>query len=204
LEEKSTYFTLLKRSEGFYAEKGSKFIGIALPCSSADQAKELLEAARKEHPKAGHFCYAYRFGLNGDQYRANDDGEPSNSAGAPILGQLQSFEITNVLIIVLRYYGGTKLGVGGLINAYRTGAKEAILAGKIVEREVYEWININFEYPDMPTVMNLIKKHQLEMVEHEFEISCRIKTNLRVNFAQEIKAELNSLDSVKINVIGTY
>ena len=194
----------MKRSEGFYAEKGSKFIGIALPCSSADQAKELLEAARKEHPKAGHFCYAYRFGLNGDQYRANDDGEPSNSAGAPILGQLQSFEITNVLIIVLRYYGGTKLGVGGLINAYRTGAKEAILAGKIVEREVYEWININFEYPDMPTVMNLIKKHQLEMVEHEFEISCRIKTNLRINFAQEIKAELNSLDSVKINVIGTY
>ena len=194
----------MKRSEGFYAEKGSKFIGIALPCSSAEEAKELLEAARKEHPKAGHFCYAYRFGLNGDEYRANDDGEPSNSAGAPILGQLQSFEITNVLIIVLRYYGGTKLGVGGLINAYRTGAKEAILSGKIIEREVYEWININFEYPDMPTVMNLIKKHQLEMVEHEFEISCRIKTNLSVNFAQEIKAELNSLDSVEINLIGTY
>ena len=194
----------MKRSEGFYAEKGSKFIGIALPCSSADGAKELIEAARKEHPKAGHFCYAYRFGLNGDEYRANDDGEPSNSAGAPILGQLQSFELTNVLIIVLRYYGGTKLGVGGLINAYRTGAKEAILAGKIVEREVYEWININFEYSDMPTVMNLIKKHQLEMVEHEFEISCRIKTNLRVNFAPEIKAELNKLDSVEINVIGTY
>lgn len=204
MSENSTYLTLLKRSEGFYTEKGSKFIGIALPCSTADEAKELLEAARKEHPKAGHFCYAYRFGLNGDEYRANDDGEPSNSAGAPILGQLQSFEITNVLIIVLRYYGGTKLGVGGLINAYRTGAKEAILAGKIVEREVYEWVNINFEYSDMPTVMNLVKKHQLEMVEHEFEISCRIKTNLSVNFAQEIKAELNNLDSVQINVIGVY
>lgn len=194
----------MKRSEGFYAEKGSKFIGIALPCSSADKAKDLLEAARKEHPKAGHFCYAYRFGLNGDEYRANDDGEPSNSAGAPILGQLQSFEITNALIIVLRYYGGTKLGVGGLINAYRTGAKEAILAGEIVEREVYEWINIRFEYSDMPSVMNLIKKHQLEMVEHEFEINCRIKTNLSVNFAQEIKAELDALDSVEINVIGKY
>ncbi|MFK7785393.1 MAG: YigZ family protein [Crocinitomicaceae bacterium] len=202
--EKSTYQTLLKRSEGFYAEKGSKFIGIALPCASADQAKELLEAARKEHPKAGHFCYAYRFGLTGDEYRANDDGEPSNSAGAPILGQLQSFELTNMLIIVLRYYGGTKLGVGGLINAYRTGAKDAILAGKIVEREVYEWINILFEYPDMPSVMNLIKKHKLEMVENEFEISCRIKTNLSINLAQEIITELDKLDSVKIERIGTY
>jgi len=204
LNNKSKYLTLLKRSEGFYAEKGSKFIGIAQPCSSADEAKELLEAAQKEHPKARHFCYAYRFGLTGDEYRANDDGEPSNSAGAPILGQLQSFELTNTLIIVLRYFGGTKLGVGGLINAYRTGAKEAILAGKIVEREVYEWINIYFEYPDMPAVMNLIKKHQLEMVEHEFEVSCKIKTNLSTTFAEEIKAELDALDSVEINEIGIY
>lgn len=204
LSEKSTYLTLRKRSEGMYSEKGSKFIGIALPCSTADEAKELIELVRQEHHKARHFCYAYRFGLTGDDYRANDDGEPSNSAGAPILGQLQSFEVTNVLIVVVRYYGGVKLGVGGLINAYRTGAKEALQAGKIVEREVFEWVNITFEYPDMPAVMNLIKKHQLEMVEHEFEISCRIKTNLSVNFAEEIKSELTSLESVEINVIGTY
>lgn len=204
MSEKSTYLTLSKRSEGEYSEKGSKFIGIALPCSSANEAKEHIESFRKEHPKAGHFCYAYRFGLTGDEYRANDDGEPSNSAGPPILGQLQSFELTNVLIVVLRYYGGTKLGVGGLINAYRTGAKDAILSGKIVEREVFEWITINFEYADMPSVMNLIKKHRLEMVEHEFEISCQIKTNLSINFAQEIKSELKSLDSVEINIIGIY
>ena len=202
--EKSTYLTLLKRSEGLYSEKGSKFIGIALPCSTAEKAKELIELIQKEHHKAGHFCYAYRFGLTGAEYRSNDDGEPSNSAGPPILGQLQSFELTNVLIVVLRYYGGTKLGVGGLINAYRTGAKEAILSGKIIEREVFEWVWINFEYSDMPTVMNLIKKHQLEMVEHEFEISCRIKTNLSVNFALEIKSELKALDTVEINIIGTY
>ncbi|MCJ8288654.1 MAG: YigZ family protein [Flavobacteriales bacterium] len=204
MSEKSTYLTLSKRCEGLYSEKGSKFIGIAQPCSNADEAKELLELVRKEHHKAGHFCYAYRFGLTGAEYRSNDDGEPSNSAGPPILGQLQSFELTNVLIVVLRYYGGTKLGVGGLINAYRTGAKEAILSGKIIEREVFEWITISFEYPDMPSVMNLIKKYQLEMVEHEFEISCRIKTNLSVNFAQEIKSELKNLDSVEINLIGTY
>ena len=204
MSEKSTYLTLSKRSEGEYSEKGSKFIGIALPCSNADEAKELIDSFKKEHPKAGHFCYAYRFGLTGDEYRANDDGEPSNSAGAPILGQLQSFELTNALIVVLRYYGGTKLGVGGLINAYRTGAKEAILAGKIIEREVFEWVRISFEYPDMPTVMNLLKKHKLEMVEHEFEISCSIKTNLSVNFADEIKSELENLDSVEIEVIGIY
>ncbi len=204
MSKTSTYLTLLKRSEGLYSEKGSKFIGVALPCSDADEAKKIIELLRKEHPKAGHFCYAYRFGITGTEYRANDDGEPSNSAGPPILGQLQSFELTNVLIVVLRYYGGTKLGVGGLINAYRTGSKEAILSGKIIEREVFEWITINFEYADMPSVMNLIKKHRLEMVEHEFEISCRIKTNLSVNFAIEIKSELKSLESVKINIIGTY
>lgn len=201
---KSTYLTLAKRSEGQYKEKGSKFIGVALPCSTAEDAKELIELVRKEHHQARHFCYAYRFGLEGDLYRTNDDGEPSNSAGAPILGQLQSFEITNVLIIVVRYYGGTKLGVGGLINAYRTGAKEAIEAGKIVEKEVFEWVWINFEYSDMPDVMNTLKKFQLEMIEHEFELTCRIKTNLTLNFAAEIKAELNTFDSVNIIEIGRY
>lgn len=204
LSEIATYHTLKGRSEGLYAEKGSKFIGVALPCSSADEAKEQLDALRAEHPKASHFCYAYRFGLNGDEYRANDDGEPSNSAGAPILGQLQSFDLTNALVVVLRYYGGTKLGVGGLINAYRTGAKEAILAGKIIEREVFEWVRIRFEYADMPSVMNLIKKYQLEMVEHEFEVSCAIKTNLSLNFAEEIKSELSALSTVNIDVIGQY
>lgn len=201
---KTTYLTLQKRSEGIYLEKGSKFIGIALPCSTADEAKELLDKIRQEHHKARHFCYAYRFGLTGEDYRANDDGEPSNSAGAPILGQLQSFELTHVLIVVVRYFGGVKLGVGGLINAYRTAAKEALLAGEIIEREVFEWINIHFEYNVMPSVMNLIKKYQLEMVQHEFEMSCWIKTNLRINFAEEIKSELKNLDSVEINVIGIY
>ena len=125
---KSTYFTVKRRSEGTYKEKGSKFIGIAVPCWNEDEAKNYLSEWRKEHHQARHLCYAYRFGLSGDIYRANDDGEPNNSAGAPILGQIQSFELSNVLIGVVRYYGGTKLGVGGLINAYRTAAKEAIEA----------------------------------------------------------------------------
>ncbi len=204
MSEKSTYLTIRNRSEGLYKEKGSKFIGIALPCSTSEDAKELIELIRKEHHQARHFCYAYRFGLEADEYRANDDGEPSNSAGAPILGQLLSFDLTNLLMVVVRYYGGTKLGVGGLINAYRTAAKEAIEAGKIVEREVFDWVWITFEYPDMPNVMNTLKKFNLEMIEHEFEVSCRIKTNLSLTFAVEIKAELNVFDSVKIKEIGRY
>lgn len=204
MSQNSTYLTVLHRSEGLYKEKGSKFIGIALPCSTADSAKEMLEAIRKEHHQARHFCYAYRFGLEGNLYRANDDGEPSNSAGAPILGQLQSFEVSNVLIVVVRYYGGTKLGVGGLINAYRTAAKDALENGEIVQREVVEWILIRFDYADLPSVMNTLKKHQLEQVDPLFELQCEVKTNLKRTFAEEIKSELNTLGSVEIDTIGIY
>lgn len=204
MSENTTYLTLAKRSEGLYKEKGSKFIGIALPCTTAEEAKEMIDSIRKEHHQARHFCYAYRFGLEGIVYRANDDGEPSNSAGAPILGQLQSFDVTNVLIVVVRYYGGTKLGVGGLINAYRTAAKEAMEAGEIVQQEVFEWVKITFEYNDMPAVMNALKKFQLEMIDQQFELNCQLKTNLKLNFAQEIKSELNTLDSVEIDTIGIY
>jgi uncharacterized YigZ family protein len=204
LEEKSTYLTVSGRSEGMYREKGSKFIGIAVPCSTAGQAKKLLSDIRKEHLQAGHLCYAYRFGLKGDIYRANDDGEPSNSAGAPILGQLQSFEVSNVLIGVVRYYGGTNLGVGGLIGAYRTAAKEALITAKIIEHEVYEWVEVSFEYVDMPFVMNLLKKYRLEMRENIFELSCTLKTNLRLSLANGIKADLKSLESVEVETIGIY
>ncbi|MDG1429446.1 MAG: YigZ family protein [Crocinitomicaceae bacterium] len=201
---KSTYLTVNGRSEGLYKEKGSKFIGVCVPCASAEKAKELLAMIQKEHHQARHLCYAYRFGLNGDVYRANDDGEPSNSAGAPILGQLQSFEVTNVFIGVVRYYGGTKLGVGGLINAYRTAAKEALLGARIVEREVFEWVRISFEYISMASVMNILKKYQLEMVDNIFELSCELKTNLPLYKADGIRDELKALKSVEIDSIGTY
>lgn len=201
---KSTYFTVKRRSEGTYKEKGSKFIGIAVPCWNEDEAKNYLSEWRKEHHQARHLCYAYRFGLSGDIYRANDDGEPNNSAGAPILGQIQSFELSNVLIGVVRYYGGTKLGVGGLINAYRTAAKEAIEAAKIIEKEVFEWVDIHFEYADMPGVMNLLKKWELSQESTDFEISCKIKTKLPLNTAHELKEELGQFPSLKIKSLGEY
>lgn len=201
---KSTYFTVKRRSEGTYKEKGSKFIGIAVPCWNEDEAKNYLSEWRKEHHQARHLCYAYRFGLSGDIYRANDDGEPNNSAGAPILGQIQSFELSNVLIGVVRYYGGTKLGVGGLINAYRTAAKEAIEAAKIIEKEVFEWVEIHFEYADMPGVMNFLKKWDLTQESTDFEISCKIKTKLPLNTAHELKEELGQFPSLKIKSLGEY
>lgn len=201
---KSTYFTVKYRSEGLYKEKGSKFIGIAVPCWDEEEAKSYLTEWKKEHHQARHLCYAYRFGLAGELYRANDDGEPNNSAGAPILGQIQSFELSNVLIGVVRYYGGTKLGVGGLINAYRTAAKEALEAAKIVEKEVFEWVQISFEYADMPGVMNFMKKFDLPQVESEFEISCTIKTNLPLNSASELKEELGQFSSLTIKSLGEY
>lgn len=201
---KSTYRTLANLSEGFYKEKGSKFIGLAVECKSEEEAKLWLETWRSEHHQARHLCYAYRFGLEGERVRANDDGEPSNSAGAPILGQLQSYDLTNTLIGVVRYYGGTKLGVGGLINAYRTAAKEAIESGNILTKEVHEHFLVQFEYADMVTVMNWLKKWNLEMKEHLFELSCSLETELPLNDVEFILEELKSIETVTFTSKGIY
>lgn len=204
LEIASTYRTLQERCEGIYKEKGSKFIGIAVSCYNEDEAKNFLEEWKKEHHQARHLCYAYRFGMDMNVYRANDDGEPNNSAGAPILGQIDSFELTNVLIGVVRYYCGTKLGVGGLINAYRTAAKEALQNGLIIEKELFEWVELSFNYEDMPHVMNVLKRFSLPISDSKFEVSCELKTALELNRSEEIKNELVQFDSVKMNIIGVY
>lgn len=198
------YQTLEKRGEGLYKEKGSKFIGIAVACYNEAEAKAFLDAWQKEHHQARHLCYAYRFGLEGENYRANDDGEPSNSAGAPILGQLLSFEITNVLVGVVRYYGGTKLGVGGLINAYRSAAKDAIEQSKIITKAVFDHIVITFDYPDMVAVMNCLNKWGLEMDHHVFETRCEIACSLPRDLSTQIQEELESFDSVNIINKGVY
>ena len=204
MSAQSTYNTVKSVSEGLYKEKGSKFIGIAQACYSEAEAKELLEKWKKEHHQAGHLCYAYRLGVDKSKYRANDDGEPSNSAGPPILGQIEAFDLTNILIGVVRYYGGTKLGVGGLINAYRTSAKEALLNAVIIELEVFDWIELTFDYNDMPHVMNLIKKNNLPLKKKVFEASCMLTTNLPLHLSDQLKAELNSFDSMEINELGIY
>lgn len=200
----SKYLTVKTRGEGLYKEKGSKFIGIAIRCYNEEEAKSYLEKWRSEHHQARHLCYAYRFGVDMSKYRANDDGEPSNSAGAPILGQIQSFELTNVLVGVVRYYGGTKLGVGGLINAYRTAAKNAIENSSIVELEVFDHYTLQFDYSDMPEIMNRIKKYELEVERKEFTEDCMIDLSFPLDRSTELKKEFNEFDTVQLTHKGIY
>lgn len=204
MEKQATYKTLKNRSEGIYKEKGSKFIGIVAQCYSEEEAKKLLDNWNREHHQARHLCYAYRFGVEKLKYRANDDGEPNNSAGAPILGQIDSFDLTNVLIGVVRYYGGTKLGVGGLINAYRSAAKDAIENGTIITLTVYNWISVNFDYFDMPKIMELIKRKDIIIEKKEFLESCTLLLKLDINNSEEILKTLKEFHSTKITDKGIY
>ena len=157
-----------------YKDKGSKFYGYAIPIKTAKEAKETLEILKRKHSNAGHFCYAYQFGIETTYYRVSDDGEPSNSAGLPIYGQLQAFNVTNTLIVVIRYFGGTKLGVGGLINAYRTTAKLSLEASEIKKIDILIPIKLHFAYKDLSKVMRIIKKYQLILKSQQLEISCEV------------------------------
>ena len=204
MEQLTKYRTVDKLTEGFYKEKNSKFIAYAIACYSENDVKNNLDIWRKKHPQAGHLCYAYRLGLEGAKYRADDDGEPSNSAGAPILGQIDSFNLTNVLIGVVRYYGGVNLGVGGLITAYRSVAKDAIENGEIVELEVHQWFTITFNYEDMPHVMNFLKKQNIPISEKKFEIDCELKIELPLSISDHICSTLLSYSSLKMNDLGIY
>jgi uncharacterized YigZ family protein len=204
LEVKSTYHTIANISEGIYKEKGSKFIAYAVACYSEEEAKQFLETWRKSHHQARHVCYAYRFGVDKKVFRANDDGEPNNSAGVPILGQIQSFDLTNVLIGVVRYFGGTKLGVGGLITAYKEASKEAIQQAEIIELEIFEWINLTFSYEDMPSIMSLLKQKGLVIHEQVFDLDCKLKLNLQLQSKDLIKIELEKYSSVEIEIVGIY
>lgn len=204
MEVKSTYHTIANISEGIYKEKGSKFIAYAVACYSEDEAKQFLDTWRKLHHQARHVCYAYRFGVDKKVFRANDDGEPNNSAGVPILGQIQSFDLTNVLIGVVRYFGGTKLGVGGLITAYKEASKEAIQQAEIIELEIFEWINLKFSYEDMPSIMSLVKQKGLVIQEQLFDLDCKLKLNLQLQSKDLIKIELEKYSSVEIEILGIY
>ena len=170
--------------EGFYKEKGSKFLGYAYPCSRIDEVKAHLDRLRKENHGCVHVCYAYCLGSKKEDYRYSDDGEPSNSAGAPIYGQIKSFDLTNVLVAVVRYYGSTNLGVGGLINAYRTAAKGAFENATIVEDEDRNEIELHFTYEAMPFVMNAVKAGNCRILHQDFEENPRLKLSIPESNAQ--------------------
>lgn len=196
---KDTYKTITEASEEvLFKDKNSKFFGYAFPVKSEEEAKEHLEALKKQHHQARHWCYAWQTGKEDFQYRANDDGEPSNSAGMPIYGQIQSFEVTNVLVVVVRYFGGVKLGVGGLINAYKTAAQMALQTSKIVERTIDKKFLIKFDYPEMNIVMRIIKENNLNVLDQNLELDCRIYISVRKKDSEEIFQKFESTYKVEI------
>ncbi len=202
MEQASKYRTLESNSEGFYKEKGSKFFAFAIPCKTELDAKKIISDLRKKHHQAVHVCSAFRFGSDKKLARSSDDGEPSNSAGPPILGQIQSFDLTNILIAVVRYYGGTNLGVGGLINAYRTAAKEALSVATIIEKEDDQLIELHFDYAAVPIVMAWIKQFHLTIAQQDFNLSCSMQLIVPVsekNFALKISAH-NELASADLQI----
>ncbi len=185
----ATYKTLANSSEGFYKEKGSKFLAFAIPVTSEAEVKAFIAQKRKEHHQAVHVCSAFRLGADHKLYRSSDDGEPSNSAGPPILGQIQAFELTNVLIAVVRYYGGTNLGVGGLISAYRTAAKEALEAALIIEKEEELELQITFAYDKMYLVMDHLKREKIHITEQNINDTC----HLTISISKEKQAKVEGL-----------
>ncbi|MDR6300339.1 putative YigZ family protein [Mesonia maritima] len=200
--EKDVYKTILKPGEeGLFKDRGSKFLGYAFPVKNEEDVNFYIEELKGKHHKARHWCYAWQLGKRYEHYRANDDGEPSNSAGMPIYGQLQSFEVTNILVVVVRYFGGTKLGVGGLINAYRTGAQLALENSEIVTKTIDNEYKITFDYPDMNKVMRVLKEKNLNVLKQEFLIDCKIFISVRENEAESIYDIFDYIYGVKIEEV---
>ncbi|WP_372919232.1 YigZ family protein [Salegentibacter sp.] len=196
---KDTYKTITEASpEVLFKDRNSKFFGYAFPVKTEEEINAHLEDLKNKHHKARHWCYAWQLGKEEIHYRANDDGEPSNSAGMPIYGQIQSFEVTNILIVVVRYFGGVKLGVGGLINAYKTAAQMALEESRIVTRTVDEVFEIKFDYPEMNTVMRIIKENNLNVIDQKLELDCRIRISVRKKEAESIFQKFNTTYKVEI------
>ncbi|MBU2996016.1 YigZ family protein [Cellulophaga baltica] len=194
-----TYKTLSKPSEEIlFKEKKSKFFGYAFPIQSEEEVKPIIEQLRKKHHTAGHVCYAWQLGTEQLNYRANDDGEPNNSAGLPIYGQIQSFEVTNILVAVARIFGGTKLGVGGLISAYKTGAQLALENSNIIEKIIQVQFEVFFEYADMDKIMRIIKQEQLSIVSQKMELDCTIVISVRKNDKEKIFNIFSEIHTIKI------
>ena len=197
-----SYKTILQASkEGLFKDRGSKFYGYAFPVTNEEEIKEKIELLKKQHYNARHWCYAWQLGKKYDHYRANDDGEPSNSAGMPIYGQLQSFNVTNILVVVVRYFGGTKLGVGGLIKAYKNGAKLALENSIIIYKTIDEVFLIKFEYPEMNTIMRIIKDENISIINQKMELDCQFIISIRKKEAIRIFKIFENTYKVSIKVL---
>lgn len=193
------YLTIKERSEGALTEKRSKFLAFAFPVSSVDEVKAILAEYQKKYYDARHVCYAYMLGEERTEFRANDNGEPSGTAGKPILGQINSNNLTNILVLVVRYFGGIKLGTSGLIVAYRAAAAEAIAAADIIERTIDEEVSFSFEFPMMNSVMRIVKEEGPEIVSQGYDTDCTMTLRIRRDLMPRLRSRLEKVESVRFS-----
>lgn len=194
-----SYKTIARSSDAvIFKDRGSKFLGYAYPLQCEEKVKDIIDRLKKDHHKARHWCYAWQIGTDTVQFRVNDDGEPNNSAGQPIYGQILSKELTNVLVVVVRYFGGTKLGVGGLVNAYRTAANLALESSQIITKTVDIHFKLIFGYPIMNKVMRVIKENNVALISQKMELKCEFEISIRKKEALKIKRAFDNLRHVEI------
>lgn len=192
------YKTIGNQTMSDFRDRGSKFFGFAYNINNTQDVKDHLSALKKDHPKAVHYCYAYRIGTDGLEFRANDNGEPSGSAGKPILGQIDSAELTNVLVVVVRYFGGTLLGVPGLINAYKTAAAEALAQAEVVVKNVEKDVLISFDYPAMNDVLQLLKQYNVTIHKQELQLFCEVYAGVPLEVAETVIPRLIEIKGVEV------
>ena len=197
-----SYKTITAPSEGIYKEKGSKFISFAYPVFSESEALTLVESLKKEHYSARHHCFAWRLGFSGARTRAVDDGEPSSTAGRPILGQLLSYGVTNVLIVVVRYFGGVKLGVGGLIQAYKEAARDALSHAEVVDRKIEACYTLTFPYLSMNEVMKMVKEFQPRVLSQRFDNSCNMTLSIGRDLEERLKERMEQISDITVEFCG--
>jgi uncharacterized YigZ family protein len=197
-----TYLTIEAPSQGLYKDKGSKFIALAWPVETEEQINEIMASVKKEYYDAHHHCYAWILGQSREHFRQNDDGEPSGTAGKPIYGQLLSTELTNILVVVVRYFGGTKLGVRGLIDAYKGATADALQNAGIIEKIIHVQYQLDFDYLSMNDVMKILKDHELPQSDHQFDLKCRLSFSVRQSLADQIKEAFEKIEGLRIQKIA--
>jgi uncharacterized YigZ family protein len=198
-----TFKTIRTPAEGIFKDRGSKFLSYAYPIENENEVKPLVENLKKEHFKAVHHCYAYRLGLDRSNFRVNDDGEPSGTAGKPILNTLLSQDLTNILVIVVRYFGGTLLGVPGLINAYKSATIEALVVADIFEKTVNDVYNVSFEFVQMNDIMKVVKEFSLKIRNQTYDNQCTMELEFRKTLTNQVIGKLEKIDGIMVEYIMT-
>lgn len=198
MERDYQYKSIASQTTSDFRDRGSKFFGFSFPVSSTDDIKAVLQGLKKEYPKAVHHCYAWRLGTDGTQYRANDDGEPAGSAGKPILGQIDSAELTNVLVVVVRYFGGTLLGVPGLINAYKVATAEALQKAEVLVKNIEDIVSLEFDYPAMGEVLYLLRQSEATIYQQDLQLFCTVKAGIPKKVSEGYVAKLKEIRGVKV------